>query len=97
MEIDAALAINPRQLLRDLFIFHGNEAGQHFDDGDFGAEGTEDGGEFHADCAGANNHQRFGHLLEREDLDVAEDAVSGFQAREHAGFRSGSRGLHFWP
>ncbi len=90
VEGDAAFAIDPRQLFGDFFIFNWNQPGQHFDESDFGAEGTEDGSEFDAHRSCANNHQRFGNLLERENLDVGQDAVARLETWQHTRFRTGT-------
>ena len=95
MEVDAALAVDPRQFLGDFFVFDRDQARQHFDEGDFRAEGTEDGSEFDAHRAGADNHQGLGNLLERENLDIGQDLVAGLEAGKHAGFRAGAEDYVF--
>ncbi len=96
VEVDAALAIDPRQLLGDFFVFDGNQARQHFDEGDFCAEGTEDGSEFDADRSRADNHQRLGNLLKRENLDVGQDADRRARGREAYELPNRCRELRFW-
>ncbi len=76
-------------LLRDFLVFDGNHAGQELDDGDFGAEGAEQGAELHAHRARANDDQRLGHLLHGQDFDVGEDAAVGLEAGQHFGFGAG--------
>src|ERR1019366_4842774 len=81
--VDATLAINPHQFLRDLFVFHRHVARQHLEDGHICAEGLVDAGELDAYSAGADHDQRFRDAVEAEDLDVAQDAVVGLESREH--------------
>ena len=67
----------------------GTTRGRTFEDRDLGAEAAEDGGELDADGAGADDDERLGHRVEREDLDVGEDGVVGPVAGEHAGVGAG--------
>ena len=89
VEVDAALAIDARQFLRDFFIFHRNQARQHFDDRDFAIERTIDRSELHAHRARSDDHQRLRNFFQAEDFDVGQNAVVGFKAGQHAGFGTG--------
>ncbi len=89
IHVDAALLEQAGQLLRNFLVFHGNHAGQELDDGDFGAEGAEQGAELHAHRARANDDQRLGHLLHGQDFDVGENAAVGLEAGQHFGLGAG--------
>ena len=56
------------QFLRDLLIFDGNKAGQHFEDGHFGSKAIEDGGEFDTHRSRANNSEPGRYCLERPEF-----------------------------
>ena len=89
MEVDAAFAIDARKFFRDFFVFHRHEAWQHFDDGDFAIERAIDRSELDSYSARAHDYQRLRNFFQAEDFDVGENAVVGFEARDHAGFRTG--------
>ena len=87
---DAGLAEVALQFLRDLFVFHGNQARQHFEHRDFGAEAIEDGGELDAHRARADDGHGLRNGGQIENFDVGEDGLGvGLQAGQHARFRAG--------
>ena len=86
--VDAALAINPHQLLRNLFVFHRNVARQHFQNGHIRAERFVNAGELHAHRARANDDQRLGNIVQAQHLDVGQDAIIGLHSRQHARYRA---------
>ena len=88
VEVDAALAEDAGQFLRDFFVFHGNQPRQHFDDRDLAIERAIDRSELDSDRSCANNHKRLRNLFQAENFDVGEHAVAGFEAGKHAGFRA---------
>ena len=90
VEVDAALAIDARQLFRNFFVFHRHQARQHFDDRHFAIERPVDRSELNSHRARADNDQRLGKFFQAQNFDVCQDAVAGFEAGNHAGFRSGS-------
>ena len=66
----------------DLLVHAGDEPGQHLDDGDLGAHGDQELGEFHADDAAADDDDAFRQGFHGQDLvgvhDVgAVDALDG--------------------
>ena len=95
VEVDAALAEDAGEFFGDFFVFYGNEARQHFDDRHFAVERAVDGGELDADRARADDHQRLRKFFQAEDFDVGENAVVGFEAGKHAGFRAGGENYVF--
>src|SRR4051812_20523282 len=73
----------------DLGIFHGKDLRENLDDGHVGAHRVEEGGEFDADCAGADNQQRLRHLFRDHGFKISPNQLLvGFQTRQHA--RSGT-------
>ena len=86
--VDAALAVHPHQFLGDFLVFDRNVAGQHFEDGDVGAEGLVDAGELDTYGARADDDERLGNVVEAENLDVGQDAVVGLESGQHAGDRA---------
>ncbi len=89
VEVDAALAIDAREFLRDFFIFNRDEPRQHFDDRHFGVERAVDRSELDANGACADDHDRLGELFQTQNFDVGQDAIAGFETGEHTGFRTG--------
>ena len=84
----------------DIGIFNRENVGQHFNHGDFGAEGVEKVGEFDADGAGTDDDDFFRLLGQDHGLFAADDALAikgeaGHFAGDDAGgdedFRCGMR------
>lgn len=74
----------------DFVVFDGKHARQHFHDGDFGAEGIVDVGEFNTDRACADDHHRLRLLRQDHGFFRANNggAVVG-KGRKRTGFASG--------
>ena len=89
VDVDAALFEDARQFLRNLIVFGRHEARQEFYQRDLGSEAAEDGAEFDADGARANDDERFRHLRYGEYFDVGEDAVVGLEAEDDFGVGAG--------
>src|SRR5579883_2776022 len=80
----------PVQFFGDLFVLDGNDARQHFDHSDFGAEAIENGRELDADRARADDQHAFRNRGQIENLDISQNGFRvGLQAGKHAGFRTG--------
>src|SRR5271170_4452204 len=77
VEVDVALAVDAGEFLGNFFVFDRDQAGQHFDDCDFGVERAVDRGEFDADGSGANDHDRLRELFQTQDFDVGENTIVG--------------------
>src|ERR1700722_1597608 len=95
VEVDAALAVDASEFFGDFFVFDGNQARQHFDDGHFAVKRAVDRGELHAYCSSADDDQGFWKVFQAEDFDVGENAVTGFETRKHAGFGAGGENYVF--
>ena len=90
LHANAAFPEQPLQLFGDFFVFHRNDALQHFIDGNLGAETMETGSEFDAHGTRAEDRERLGDVRQIEDFNVGQDAPGvRLQAGEHAGFRAG--------
>ena len=88
-DADAAFLEAAFEFLGDFLVLHGNDAREHFENGDFRSEAVEAGGEFDADGSGTENGQRFRDLAQVQDFNVRENALRiGLKAREHAGLRT---------
>ncbi len=83
-------------------VLDGKDVGEHFDHGDFGAEGVEEVGEFDADGAGADDDDFFRLFRQDHGLFAADDAFAvegetGHFAGDDTGrdenFRRGVRGF----
>jgi hypothetical protein len=85
-DLDALLLEGLLESLRDLGVFDRQQVGKHFNHGHLGPEGVVEVGEFHSDCAGANDHQTF-RLLRQDHGFLAGD--HGFAIEGEAGHRSG--------
>jgi len=78
------------QLFGNLFVFHRNQARQHFEDRDLGSEAVENRGKLHAHRARADNQHGLGNRRQVENFDVGQDRLGvRLQAGKHARFRSG--------
>ena len=97
MEVDAALAIDARQLLGDFFVFDRDEPRQHFDDRHLAVKRTVDRGELHAHRAGADDHQRLRNLFQAQDFDVGQDAVVRPRGQGACALPSRWRESRSWP
>ena len=87
---DAGLFEDALEFLRDFFIFNGDEARQHLEDGDFGSEAVEYRCELDSHRARSDDEHGFRDGGEVENFDVGEDRFRvGLEAGEHAGFRAG--------
>jgi hypothetical protein len=81
--LDPPLPERPLELGRHGLVLDRHEAGQQFDNRHVTAEGSEDRSELDAYRAGAEDHDRLRHLLERDRL-VARDDASSIDL--HAGY-----------
>ena len=89
IDVDAALLEEAGELLADLLVLGGNQAGKVLDDGDFAAEAVEDGPELHAHRARADDDHRFRDRRDGEDLHIGQDAVVRREAGQHLGVGAG--------
>ena len=88
--LDALGLERSQQPGRDFFVFEGNHAGQHLEEGDIRSEATVHRGELDSHRASADDRERSGHLFEVQNFDVRQHAPRLYvQARQHAGFRAG--------
>src|SRR5271163_960354 len=88
------------QLGGNFLVFERDDARERFEQGDFRAEGVENGCEFDAYRAAAHHDHGFRDLLQAEDFAVGEDrGAVNFNARQGARLRTGGqqdvRGFEF--
>ncbi len=82
VKVNTALAEDARQFLRDFFVFNRNEPGEHFNNGHFAIERAIDRRELHSDRSCADNDDRLRNVLQAEDFNIGQHAITGFQARQ---------------
>ena len=73
---NAGLLEDALEFLRDFLVLDRHDARQHFEHGDLRAEAIEDGREFHADGARADDREGFGDDRHVENFDVGQDDVA---------------------
>ncbi len=88
---DAALAQDAHEQLAHLLVDGGEDVGQHFHDGDSGAEGVEHAGQLEADDAAAHADNALRHLLQ-VPAGVAVDDVAAIDAGPGGHERHGAGG-----
>src|SRR6185437_14824529 len=90
LELDAAAAERALQQLRVVLVLQRHQVRQRLDDGDLGAEGLPDRGEFAADDAAAEHDDRARDAIELERVVAADDPVAvDIQAGQRLGYRTG--------
>src|SRR6185437_11096782 len=72
-DIDAVFLIILFELFGDLFVFHGNDAGEEFDDGHLCSHAEIEVGELHADGAAAYDDDATRFCLRGHSFAVADD------------------------
>jgi len=80
VEINAALAVRPLELLGDGLVFCGNQVGEPLDNGDFCAEGAPDAGKFDTDYSTAQDDDLVGNPVHGQSLLGSDDATTDFEA-----------------